>query len=86
MFFTKNVTTYYLERNNAKKRKNTIIIIDLIFEIALFVMFNLDKCEQMSNTISVLLLNIHNTISMLLYTLGCFFRLLVDVFRQHINF
>lgn len=54
MLFTKSVTTYYLERNNAKKRKNTIIIIDLIFEIAHCVMFNLDKCEQMSNTISVL--------------------------------
>lgn len=43
MLFTKSVTTYYLERNNAKKRKNTIIIIDLIFEVAHFVMFNLAK-------------------------------------------
>ena len=46
MLFTKSVTTYYLERNNDKKRKNTIIIIDLIFEIAHCVMFNLDKCVQ----------------------------------------
>ena len=36
MLFTKSVTTYYLERNNAKKRKNTIIIIDLIFEVEHF--------------------------------------------------
>lgn len=36
MLFTKNVTTYYLERNNAKNAKKTIIIIDLIFEVAHF--------------------------------------------------
>lgn len=63
MLFTKSVTTYYLERNNAKKcglvKKHYNYILT-------------------SNTISVLLSNIHNTINVLLYTLCRYFRLVFD--------
>ena len=74
MNFTKSVTTYYLERNNAKKcglvkKHYNYILMSNTINVLPFNMYN---------TISVLLSNIHNTISVLLYTLCRYFRLVFD--------